>query len=291
MRERCSRWVQKTRDIRIRRIRRAGRFRYFIWLFALAALSCTKVATDQVEPPTRSAGGVVEPATTIDRVVPPAEEGKKDLGHVLFVGDSITLTASSYIESEFDSKVDGTIEFIAVGGTSPCDVIGMIEEAFRRTPPDSPPNLLVMEWYGNNLTPCMGSFDGDAGGYTIGSVEFLDAYYEAFTRVAREARTYGIPVIWATPPPRHPDAVAPDLQERLESMAHGFGWRIVDAGVAVSENGSWTTTMPCLRFERERSFCIDGRVRVRSSDRVHFETFERDIPGALRWAEALIDGL
>jgi hypothetical protein len=44
----------------------------------------------------------------------------------------------------------------------------------------------------------------------------------------------------------------------------------VDAGQAVLDQGRFTDTLPCLPQEGVAEGCVDGRIRVRADDGIHF---------------------
>lgn len=218
---------------------------------------------------------------------PPPPKPKKNLGHVMFVGDSITWSSRDNLVWGFALKAKGKVSFKAVGGTAPCDVAESVKASLRSS---SRPDRLVMQWFGNNLTACMGAKAG-IGGHEPGSPAFMEAYRKPLAEIASVARSNGVQVVWASSPPHHPTKPAPELNARLADMARGFGWRVVDAGAAVSNNGQWTLTLPCRADEPAKGVCKAGRAQVRSNDLVHFVQFGGYNPGAWRWAEAVIDGL
>jgi hypothetical protein len=46
--------------------------------------------------------------------------------------------------------------------------------------------------------------------------------------------------------------------------------RYADAGATVTEDGEFVDTLPCLAGEGADEGCEDGRITVRSPDRIHF---------------------
>jgi hypothetical protein len=209
---------------------------------------------------------------------------------VAFYGDSITWQARAQLEWETAAQGLGKAEVNALGGTAPCDMVPSITKRLRSKPKV---DRLVIEFYGNSLTPCMGAPVTGEPGLAVGSKAFIDNYRTALAGVAKIAKEQLVPVTWAVPPPRHHTDPDPALNDRLAAMARGFGWSVDESGSrAVSAEGAWTKTLPCLSVEK--TYCgRDGRIAVRSDDLVHFQTVAHGTydAGARRWASALVTGL
>jgi hypothetical protein len=132
------------------------------------------------------------------------------------------------------------------------------------------PSVLVVEFVGNDLTPCM------QGYHTPGQVR---AKYEA--DMERLKQRVDTPILWVGPPAfrgRTPAARGLYSSER----------RFVDAGEAVLAHGAYTDTLPCLADERRVQGCVNGRIRVRASDGTHFATSGSGYSaGGRRFADAI----
>ncbi|HYV59936.1 MAG TPA: hypothetical protein VFA62_07690 [Acidimicrobiia bacterium] len=166
--------------------------------------------------------------------------GSRDRGPVLMYGDSLLEQASPYLRS--------TDEVRAWGGTALCDWVDKISQAATV----EQPSVLVVEFVGNDLTPCM-------QGYTTPTQ--VRAKYEA--DMARLKRRVSAPILWVGPPKFRDQ---PPAALGLYSSEPRF----VDAGESVLADGKYTETLPCLPDEGRLQGCVNGRIRVRAPDGVHF---------------------
>jgi hypothetical protein len=217
------------------------------------------------------------------------DERPAKTGPVLLVGDSLSWQAKSYVS--FMGQASGTpIDVKAMGGTAPCDWVSTIRTALKATPK---PRALVLEFWGNNLTPCMGAARTGIAGYQVGSVAYFSKYRESFNAINSAARDAGVPVMWATSPPRHRTDIQPDLNDTFEGMAKRRGWKIIDAGSEVADDwGNWTRKLPCASIDVTNGDCESGLVEVRAADLVHFSTDpDGGHPGAIRWAGAIVKAI
>jgi hypothetical protein len=155
-------------------------------------------------------------------------------------GDSLLAQALPYLRS--------TDEVRAYGGTVLCDWVDKIAQAATV----EQPGVLVLEFVGNDLTPCM-------QGYT--TPDQVRAKYEA--DMARLKRRVDAPILWVGPPKFRDQ---PPAALGLYSSEPRF----VDAGQSVLANGTYTDTLPCLPDEGRLQGCVNGRIRVRAPDGVHF---------------------
>jgi hypothetical protein len=159
-----------------------------------------------------------------------------------------------------------TDEVRAYGGTALCDWVDKIARASAV----EQPSVLVVEFVGNDLTPCM-------QGYT--SPDEVRAKYEA--DMARLKRRVDSPILWVGPPEFRD---GPPATLGLYSSEPRF----VDAGQAVLADGVYTNTLPCLPDEGSVQGCVNGRIRVRASDGAHFATSGSGYSaGGRRFADAI----
>lgn len=180
---------------------------------------------------------VASPSSTPAKSSSPAS---RTHGPVIMYGDSLLVQASPYLSS--------TDEVRAYGGTALCDWVDKIAQASAV----EQPSVLVLEFVGNDLTPCM-------QGYT--TPDQVRAKYEAdMTRLKRRVDT---PILWVGPPKFRDQ---PPAALGLYSSQPEF----VDAGESVLANGMYTDTLPCLPDEGRLQGCVNGRIRVRAPDGVHF---------------------
>lgn len=182
----------------------------------------------------------------------------KRTGPVLMYGDSLLEEATPYVRS--------TDQVRAFGGTALCDWVDNIAKASAL----EQPSVMVVEFVGNNLTPCM-------HGYT--APEQVRAKYEA--DMAELKQRVDAPILWVGPPMFRDRAPAAEGLYDSER-------RFVDAGQAVLADGAYTDSLPCLPDESAAKGCVNGRIRVRAPDGAHFATSTSGYSsGARRFAEAI----
>jgi hypothetical protein len=188
----------------------------------------------------------------------PNQAATRHRGPVIMYGDSLLVQATPYLRS--------TDEVRAYGGTALCDWVDKIARASAV----EQPSVLVVEFVGNDLTPCM-------QGYT--SPDEVRAKYEA--DMARLKRRVDSPILWVGPPEFRD---GPPATLGLYSSEPRF----VDAGQAVLADGVYTNTLPCLPDEGSVQGCVNGRIRVRASDGAHFATSGSGYSaGGRRFADAI----
>jgi hypothetical protein len=174
-------------------------------------------------------------------------------------GDSLLESASPYVRS--------TDQVRAVGGTALCDWV----DNMARAAAIEQPSVMVVEFVGNNLTPCMQGYD------TPGEVR--DKYEADATALKQQVDA---PILWVGPP-LFRDGPSP-TKGLFDSEPH-----FVDAGDAVLDDGEYVETLPCLPDEgRARGCTADDRISVRAPDGAHFGTTGSPyLAGARRFADAI----
>ena len=179
-------------------------------------------------------------------------------GPVLVYGDSLIEQASPYLRS--------TDQVRAFGGTALCDWVDKMARASTL----EQPSVMVVEFVGNDLTPCMQGYQ---------TPDQVRAKYEA--DMARLKRRVDAPILWVGPPVFRDRAPATLGLYSSEP-------RFVDAGEAVLNDGAYTDTLPCLADEGSIQGCVNGRIRVRASDGTHFATSGSGYSaGGRRFADAI----
>ena len=182
----------------------------------------------------------------------------KSRGPVLVYGDSLIEQATPYLQS--------TDQVRAFGGTALCDWVDKMARAANV----EQPSMMVVEFVGNDLTPCMQGYQ---------TPDQVRAKYEA--DMARLKQLVDAPILWVGPPAfrdRAPAALGLYSSEQ----------RFVDAGDAVLADGAYTDTLPCLADEGQIQGCVNGRIRVRASDGTHFATSGSGYSaGGRRFADAI----
>lgn len=182
----------------------------------------------------------------------------KSRGPVLVYGDSLIEQASPYFRS--------TDQVHAYGGTALCDWV----DKMARAATVEQPSVMVVEFVGNDLTPCMQGYQ---------TPDQVRAKYEA--DMARLKRRVDAPILWVG---------APAFRDRDPATLGLYSSepRFVDAGEAVLTDGEYTDTLPCLADEGEIQGCVNGRIRVRASDGTHFATSGSGYSaGGRRFADAI----
>lgn len=179
-------------------------------------------------------------------------------GPVLVYGDSLIEQASPYFRS--------TDQVSAYGGTALCDWV----DKMARAAAVEQPSVMVVEFVGNDLTPCMKGYQ---------TPDQVRAKYEA--DMARLKRRVDAPILWVG---------APAFRDRAPTTLGLYSSepRFVDAGDAVLADGAYTDTLPCLPDEGSIQGCVNGRIRVRASDGTHFATSGSGYSaGGRRFADAI----
>ena len=179
-------------------------------------------------------------------------------GPVIMYGDSLLVQATPYLRS--------TDQVRAYGGTALCDWVDKIAKASSV----EQPSVLVLEFVGNDLTPCM-------QGYT--TPDQVRTKYEA--DMARLKRRVDAPILWVGPP-KFRDS-SPAALGLYTSQP-----RFVDAGQSVLAHGVYSDTLPCLPHEGQVQGCVNGRIRVRAFDGTHFaKSGSGYSAGGRRFADAI----
>lgn len=213
-------------------------------------------------------------------VVPGCSLFRNDRDPTLVVGDSLTaFSAEEVVAASHDDHVPLVVR--AVPGAASCDLVGQAEQVLR----DEKLSAMVIEFAGNNVTPCVGGRTGSA---------LIDVYDRDIRHLVELARERDVPVVLLGPPAMDLAPFTDDsrlLDERMQQIARGTpGVRYVDLGRTFSPHG-FTLTLPCLDSEAERPGCRNGQIPVRAGDGVHFDVPGPDgySSGSTRYADVLID--
>jgi hypothetical protein len=209
-----------------------------------------------------SADNAGSPESATDPAVPIQPQGA-----VIMYGDSLLEEASPYVRSSDQIR--------AFGGTALCDWV----DAMAAASVTEQPSVMVVEFVGNNVTPCMSGYETPAE---------VRAKYEA--DAAELQRRVETPILWVGPP---------RFREGGPPTAGMFDAEplFVDAGAALLADGDYTDTLPCLTGEGSGRGCDRGQIAVRSPDGAHFCPDQRRAPcdvyssGGRRFAEAIDDAV
>ncbi len=190
---------------------------------------------------------------------------------VVLYGDSLAWEARDAFRGALLAAGVGQVTTETFGGTAMCDWL----DQMRRDATDMHPEAVVVEFSGNALTPCMRGLDGTA---LSG-----EAYFEKYTADAQAVLKIfsggSTLVFFATAPiSRRAAQVHDTTTGRLDAILAGMAAsnpaaRLIDAGAAVTDNGAWTATLPCLPEEPcSGTTAASGRPAnlVRAPDGAHF---------------------
>jgi hypothetical protein len=189
---------------------------------------------------------------------------------VVLYGDSLAWEARHVFEQ---ALADQPVTVIArtFGGTAICDWHDeMAEDAATLQP-----GLVVIEFVGNNYTPCM----RDADGAPLVGTSLVERYADDAESAVATFRAIDAQVVLAGAPISRPETATLDLHHApLNAVYAALGRRLegvryVDAGAAVLDDGAWTDSLPCLPVEP----CADASLEsgternvVRAPDGLHF---------------------
>jgi hypothetical protein len=190
---------------------------------------------------------------------------------VILYGDSLAFEAGDAFTLSIQSGANAEVVNRTFGGTAICDWSGRM----RRDLHDLQPVAVVMDFVGNNSTRCMRGPDGPLTGEAL-----VQKYrQDARTATAIFAGT-GVRVYWMGGPPtrgqRSIEFAGVRSVYEAEPARLTFATpplrrvEYVDAGRLVSDQGRFADTLPCLPSEGAGEGCVDGRIRVRADDGIHF---------------------
>lgn len=189
---------------------------------------------------------------------------------VILYGDSLAHESRDYFALSLQSGGEAVVVDRTFGGTAICDWL----DRMRRDVRDLQPSAVVLEFVGNNVTPCMQGPDGPLTGGALVQKYRDDAriatsifagvgvrvFWVGGPRIAslRAFEFNGIRDVYEAEPRRLTFATPPF--DRVQYF---------DAGRSLLENGNYTTTLPCAASESAGDGCVDGRIVVRSPDGIH----------------------
>jgi hypothetical protein len=210
---------------------------------------------------------------------------------ILIFGDSLVVEATPYART-MAAKAGAPLEIQARGGTAICDWLATAAGTRARFRPD----IVVMAFSGNALTPCM----KDVRGFAPAGSALGVRYYSDLERMAA---LFPGPnkVVWVTPPA--PKYWNPGVQAVGATYRDASRWRRdstwVDGNAYISPGGVWSKTQPCLPEEPCEGIMVKRLPSntVRAPDNQHFcpvGYLAGRCPvyssGAYRYAGNLIDG-
>jgi hypothetical protein len=201
---------------------------------------------------------------------------------VSFYGDSLGAQSQPYVAAGLAAgPTRVTFRPSTFPGLALCDFSARVldEITARRAA------VVVLEFSGNNLTPCMR--DGSGVPLAQSSPEFAMRYRLGIREIFQAGAANGTKVVWATTPPR----LGSDVAERLAAIAREEavgrpGVTVATTGAALTEDGvTYTPTLSCYPDEIGRGCGSDGRIVVRHDDGLHLA--DAYSPGGRRFGEAI----
>jgi len=190
---------------------------------------------------------------------------------VILYGDSLAFESRDFFSLAMHRGSDVEVVDRTYGGTAICDRL----DQMRRDLHDLQPTAVVLEFVGNNVTDCMRGPNGPLTGDPLAQKYRHDA--SIATSIFAGA---GVQVYWMGAPavsgPRASDSERVRRVYEAEPRRLTFATpplarvEYVDAGQAVLDHGRFTDTLPCLPTEGPAEGCVDGRIRVRAADGLHF---------------------
>ena len=232
----------------------------------------------------------------------PADPGFAPLARpvVILYGDSLAWEARHVFEAALAAHLDIRVVTRTFGGTAICDWLDeMAADAIELQP-----GLVVIEFVGNNFTPCMRSPDGAP----LAGTALIDRYTSDAEAAVATFGSIGSQVVFAGAPVSRAgmgpltSSEAPLNNAYAELASDHPDVHFVDAGSAVLADGRWTATLPCLPEEPcdvSDGQLVAGHTPVRAPDTLHFcpaadadgQTVTGDCPvwssGAYRYGTAM----
>jgi hypothetical protein len=190
---------------------------------------------------------------------------------VILYGDSLAFEARDVFALSLQRGDDVEVVDRTYGGTAICDRL----DRMRHDLHDLQPSAVVLEFVGNNVTPCMRGPTGPLTGEDL-----LRKYRDDARAATGIFAGAGVRVYWIGAP-----STATTEEPVFAGVRHGYQAesgrltfatpplprvRYVDAGLAVLDGGRFAATLPCLPSEGAGEGCVDGHIPVRALDGLHF---------------------
>jgi hypothetical protein len=222
-----------------------------------AALRATPASA--ARPPVRTA-----PPIQLVQSIPSAPPSEMT---VVLYGDSLAVEAEPFFVDRLHAGGVVDVRTRVFGGTAICDWF----DAMRRDAAELHPAVVVIEFSGNALTPCMMGADGVSLGidHNVLHTKYLADAQEILRIFGGQTEVYfvGAPRSRTAEARNDPDINWFNSMYQAVAMAAPNA-AYIDAGAAVLNNGRWSETLPCLPTEP----CTgpDGTNVVRAPDGGHF---------------------
>lgn len=180
---------------------------------------------------------------------------------VVLYGDSLAYSARDYFS--FTTSSRGWAPVVRTfGGTAPCDWMPQLETDLALRPA-----YVVFAFSGNSMTPCMVD---PATGAQLAGPAVVDKYRADVTAMVALASAGGArPVVVGTPVAASGGGAALAVMDQ-QIVDATPGALYVDGGETIAPGGVYVPAMPCRSDEGAELGCVDGMIRVRNDDGVHF---------------------
>jgi hypothetical protein len=185
---------------------------------------------------------------------------------VTLFADSLGFEAAQVVADQLGASV--RFDSSSLPGVAMCDLIEALERA-----PEKAPDVAVVQFSGNNLTPCMHGADGQP----LEDSALVDKYAADVETVIGILRTRGSRVVLAAAPRTAFSIKAEQVNTifawtAIRWQGHGEPVSYVDtAAPLLGADRSFTARLPCLPNESANQGCSpDGTITVRSGDGTHF---------------------
>lgn len=191
-------------------------------------------------------------------------------GLVVLYGDSLGAEAAPTFVDELARTTDAEVVVRAVPAEAPCDAHDEMHDDLARRP-----TVVVIQFVGNSATPCTLDRDGER----LAGRALVDRTTQDVRAATEMFATNGTRVVLVGGPdvpglPGNPGlGVAEAYNELVNEWAGRDLGRVRYADAAATVTGpdrTFAETLPCRDDEGEAEGCRDGRVVVRSEDRIHF---------------------
>jgi hypothetical protein len=228
-------------------------------IISTGVVALSRVDAPRTKPSIPSTGAVASAATNpapaaAPVAAPPPPKPPVGEATVVLYGDSLAWEAEHFFRDALVRAGVASVWTHTYGGTAICDWF----EQMRLDASDPRPTIVVVEFSGNALTPCM----ADASGVSLGASR--DAYEQKYMADANEVlRIFSdssVHVLFVGAPVARVAAERNDPYANWLNLMYAqfslFAPQVtyVDAGAAVLRDGYWTETLPCLPFEP----CVGG---------------------------------
>ncbi|HUY22316.1 MAG TPA: hypothetical protein VMV22_08230 [Acidimicrobiales bacterium] len=178
-------------------------------------------------------------------------------------GDSLTWESTKYIARGFLGNTTYRPHVHAYPGSAPCDWVEWLPADIAKYHP----TVISLTTVGNNTTACTMS---NGQQLDAGSQALQDNYRTALTGFFSTAIASGARVIFNQGPPVESpvgNAWVNEINLIAAQLAPNYGGKVTISSAArlsVSNNGVFTTTLPCLAGENKKDGCSAGVIDVRT---------------------------